>query len=506
MIRTAFLLGLLFAVPFGFHPAHSQAATGFDAQAASGIYNAALSFLAPRIVDPEPVSKLTEWGLRGLTALDPQLTVTTKDGAIVLASRKKTVFHADVPKDDTVAAWVPIAVQLTGAAAQSSGAVQRAGTAVIVQAFFDEMCNHLDPYTRYVAPVEAGEDREQRSGRAGIGITLVPKGAVVAVADVVRDGPAAAAGIRPGDVVVAIAGEPVRGLGASAVESMILGPEDTQFSLTWRGHDGKSHEANFSRTIVPAETVFAERSDTVLTIRIAGFNNTTDVHLAQRLQDGLAGDDPPDGIVIDLRGNRGGLLRQAVTVADEFLPDGLIVSTVGRAPDSDHVWRSTPGELGEGLPLIVLVDGHTASAAEVLAAALADRGRAVVVGSATFGKGLVQTIAQMPDGGELHVTWSRMLAPRGWPIQGLGVMPQVCTSLGTAVTEQELNALAAGSQPMLPSLAASRAARPPLTPARIQEIRNACPASEGRADDMAVARQLIANPAAYAAALLPPMR
>jgi carboxyl-terminal processing protease len=152
------------------------------------------------------------------------------------------------------------------------------------------------------------------------------------------------------------------------------------------------------------------------------------------------------------------------------------------------------------------VDGRTASAAEVLAAALADRGRAVVVGSSTYGKGLVQTIAPLPDGGELFVTWSRILAPRGWPIQGLGVMPQVCTSLGGGATQQQLNALADGNQTMAPVILVHRGARAPLTPARIQSIRDACPAAAGREDDLSVARDLIANPAAYAAALLPPMR
>ena len=506
MIRATLLFGLLLIDPFGVHPAHAQAAAGFDAQVATSVYTAALSFIAPRIVDPEPVSRLTQWGLLGITALDPAMMVGPRDGKVRLTAKDKLVFEIAAPNDELVANWVPVAIAVTKAAADASLGVRRAGTARIVQGFFDGLFNHLDPYSRYVPPSEAAEDREQRSGRAGIGISLVQKGAAVTVSEVIRDGPAATAGMRPGDVVLAIGGEAVRGLGASVVASMIAGPEDTSFTLTWRGRDGKSREFAFNRVLVPPETVFGARSGDVLIVRIAGFNNTTDIHLAQLLQDGMSGDNPPDGIVLDLRGNRGGLLRQAVTVADTFLPAGLIVSTIGRAPDSDHVWNSTPGELAEGVPLVVLVDGLTASAAEVLAASLADRGRAVVLGSVTFGKGLVQTIAPLPDGGELYVTWSRMLAPLGWPIQGLGVMPQVCTSLGGGSTQQQMNALAAGIQPMLAAIAANRNARPPLPPARIQAIRDACPAAEGRADDLSVARDLIANPAAYAAALMPPMR
>lgn len=506
MIRVALLLGLLFAVQVGAHPAHAQSAAGFDPQAATSVYTAALTFLTPRIVDAEPVSRLTQWGLQGITALDPLLVVGVRDGRLLLTAKDKTVFEIAAPRGETVAEWVPAAIAVTKAATDVSPALRRAGTGRIVQAFFDEMFNHLDPYSRYVPPTDAGEDRERRAGRAGIGIALVQRGPAVTVSEVIRDSPAAAAGMRPGDIVVAIGGESVRGLGASVVASMISGPEDTNFALTWRSRDGKSHESAFVRVLVPAETVFGQRSGDMLVVRIAGFNNTTDTHLAHLLQDGMSGDNPPDGIVLDLRGNRGGLLRQAVTVADTFLPEGLVTATIGRAPEANHVWNSTPGELAEGVPLVVLVDGLTASAAEVLAAALADRGRAVVVGSATFGKGLVQTIVPLPDGGELFITWSRILAPRGWPIQGLGVLPQVCTSLGGGSARQQVNALAGGRQSMQAAIDAHRGARPPLPLARIQAIRDACPAAEGRADDLSVARDLIANPAAYAAALLPPMR
>ena len=506
MIRIVLLLGVLLATQFGLHPAHAQPASGFDAQIATSVYAAALAFMVPRIVDPEPVSKLTQWGLQGITALDPGMTVGLTDGKLRLMARDKTVFEIAPPKDEAIANWVPAAVAVTKAAVEASPAVRRAGTVRIVQAFFDELFNHIDPYSRYVSPSEAGNDREQRSGRAGIGISVIQRGPAVVVGEVIRDGPAAVAGVRPGDTIIAIDGESVRRQDAASVSALVAGPEDTSFTMTWRGRDGRQHQEDFTRVLVPPETVFAERAGTVQIIRIAGFNTTTDTHLAHALQDALAGDRPPEGIVLDLRGNRGGLLRQAVTVADTFLPDGLVAATAGRAPDAAHVWNSTPGELAEGVPLVVVVDGRTASAAEVLAAALADRGRAVVVGSATYGKGLVQTIAPLPDGGELFVTWSRLLAPRGWPIQGLGVMPQVCTSLGGGSTQQQLNALAAGTQSMAAVIQVHRNARVPLTPARIQSIREACPAAAGREDDLSVARDLIANRAAYAAALLPPMR
>ena len=213
--------------------------------------------------------------------------------------------------------------------------------------------------------------------------------------------------------------------------------------------------------------------------------------------------------MIDLRGNRGGLLDQAVAVAGSLIDatsrnGGLIGSAVGRDPDADQIWRATGMGLGRTQPVVVLVDGRTASAAEVLAAALADDGRGVVVGSATFGKGLVQAATPLPDGGTLLVTWARLLAPLGWPLQALGVMPQICTSGTTDTVETELQALSAGQQPMDAAIRAARAARPGVTLDQILQIREACPAALGSSLDMQAAQFLVTTPPAYAAALIGP--
>jgi carboxyl-terminal processing protease len=213
-------------------------------------------------------------------------------------------------------------------------------------------------------------------------------------------------------------------------------------------------------------------------------------------------------VVVDLRGNRGGVLQQAVAAAAMLQANGVVAITSGRDPDAAHVFTADGRDLARYLPVVVLVDGGSASAAEILAASLADQRRAVVVGSSTLGKGLVQTILPLPDGGELLVTWSRVLAPLGWPIQALGVLPQVCTSLGQEALDRQLAALAQGRQPMAAALARERAARAPVPPAEALELRAACPAAVGPAAagqdaDLAAARFLISSPDAYATALLP---
>ncbi len=502
MIRISVLL-VLFAIARA--QAQTPVASGFDQDRLTTVYTEALTFIAPRILDPVSVPRLTVWGLQGLTALDPGLRVVAQDTRLQLFRQGQVVFDLPVPKDAAPETWARTAAVLTAASFPVSAPVRRAGAQGVIQSFFDQLFSRLDPYSRYVPPAEAGEDRARRAGRAGLGLTVAQRGALIEVQSVVRDSPAAIAGIRPGDVLAAIDEQRTRDQDPSTIGALLSGPEGTAVTLSWRGRDGRTRDARLMRMMVPPETVFAQRFADVLVLRITSFSTSTASHIALSVQDALAEPHPVDGIVLDLRDNRGGLLRQAVTAADSFLPEGVVATTVGRDPDSLKVWRSAEGELAENVPLVILVDGRTASASEILAAALADRGRAVVVGSATVGKGMVQTIDPLPDGGELFVTWSQTLAPLGWPIQGLGVLPQVCTSLGQDALSHQLAALSTGVQPMADVIRRSRAARVPVPVSEVLEIRAPCPAAEGRAADLATARVLIANPAAYAAALLAPM-
>lgn len=502
MIRISLLL-VLFVI--GGAQAEMQAVGRLDQDRLTAVYTEALTFIAPRIIDPVPVSRLTMWGLQGLTILDPDVGVIARNSRIQLFRRDQMEFDLPVPDSESPAAWAKVAVAVTAASLPFSPSIRRAGAQGIIQGFFDQMLGRLDPYSRYVAPVEASEDRARRGGRAGIGLTIGQNGKLIEVRAVVRDGPAAIAGIRQGDVLLAVDGQRTQDQDILTIAALLAGAEGSAVTLSWRARDGRAHDANLVRVMVPPETVFARRSDDVLVLRITGFSASTATHLALSVQDAMSEPRPLDGIVLDLRDNRGGLLRQAVTAADAFLPAGLVATTVGRDADAMNVWRSTEGELAENVPLVILVDGRTASAAEILAAALADRGRAVVVGSETVGKGMVQTIDPLPDGGELFVTWSQTLAPLGWPIQGVGVLPQVCTSLGDEALNRQLAALSTGFQPMAEALRRSRAARIPVSASEVLEIRAPCPASEARPEDLETARSLISNPAAYAAALLPPM-
>ena len=489
------LLVLLWMVPGTAH-----AAEAFDDTMAASVFGTALAFIAPRTLEVEGIPQLTEWGLRGLTAVDPAFVPEIREQEIRLLQAGKPVFSAPLPKGDDAEGWGVLAAKMAAAAVAASEPIRQAGTAGVISSFFDELFNHLDPYSRYVPPGAADTERDRRSGQAGLGITLIRAGGVVTIHEVTPSSPADDAGLRPGDRITSVDGRVVRGEDAATVAGWIAGPEGSVVRLGWRAR-GRPRTAMIERALVPPQTVTAERLDDVVLIHISGFSVDTDDQFSAALQAAFAGH-KVRGLVIDLRGNRGGLLRQAVSIAGQMILNGLVTTTAGRNPQSSHIWPGGSGEDGAmGRPIVVLVDGRTASAAEILAAALSDNGRAVVVGSATLGKGLVQTISPLPNGGELFVTWSRVLAPGGWPLQGLGIMPEVCTSMGEDSLRTQLAELLKGNQSLSAALARHNAARAPLPVAQVVELRNACPAAEGRDADLDAAGFLLDHPSAYQTAL-----
>lgn len=467
----------------------------------------ALEAVLERHLERASPADLGLWSLRGLEVLEPQLHPELQAGTLLLSEQDRLLAARPVPAlppdspPETVA--MPLAAALSAlfeAAWRASPALRRAGAEGMLRSAFEELFNHFDPYSRYLTPAEARAARIRRIGQAGLGLRLAAgRGREVVVATLAPDGPAAQAGLREGDRVLAIDGVPVSARELGLAATLLEGPADTPVSLRiQRGR--RRFEVTLRRVLVPPDSVHAEQRDGILWLRIDGFSNATDRKLAAALAEGIQ-PGRTRGVVLDLRGNRGGLLGQAVAVANTFLSGGVVAQTGGRHPDAVRIYVAGGPDLARGLPLVVLVDGRSASAAEIVAAALSDRGRAVVVGSATMGKGLIQAVVPLPNGGELLVTWSRVLAPRGWPIQGLGVLPELCTSLGAEATAAELQQLREGNAPMARVLARQRAARAPVPASEVAALRGACPPAEGRETDLAAARALIDMPEAYAAAL-----
>lgn len=288
----------------------------------------------------------------------------------------------------------------------------------------------LDPHSAYLDADQSRALNEASSGAyAGLGLEVVqqPDRSLLVIAPI-DDTPAARAGIRPGDVITAIDGKPINVDGVDMAIDSMRGPVGSQARLTVM-RESSSEPLQFTLT---RETIRVSSVRTRLLepdyayVRIATFQANTGLDLERKLKEIITENGSPlKGLVLDLRSNPGGLLNTAVEAADAFLDEGVIVSTRGRLPHSRSEMSAHKGDVIDGAPIAILVDGGTASAAEVLAGALRDHHRALVLGSPTFGKGSVQTVLPLDNGDSIKVTTARYYTPNGTSIQAAGIVPDV---------------------------------------------------------------------------------
>ncbi len=265
---------------------------------------------------------------------------------------------------------------------------------------------------------------------------------------------------------------------------------------------GLPHSYRLQRSLIILPTVIFSREDGVVVFHVSGFNQNTTQQLVEDLATAIREMGPRlHGIVLDLRGDPGGLLDQAVSLADVFLAKGPIVAAVGRNPASRQYFEASGDSIAPQIPIAVLVNGGSASASEIVAAALQDAGRAVVIGSASYGKGTVQTVLRLPNNGELTLTWAQLVAPSGYLLNEHGVVPTVCTSdleddgRSLQIALQRASELSAVS-PLTGHPRASLDERGWL------RLRGSCPARDSeRAIDVAVAERLLTDPVRYGQAV-----
>ena len=291
------------------------------------------------------------------------------------------------------------------------------------------MVSGLDPHSAYLTADEHQELQEGTSGEfGGLGIEITAEDGLIRIITPLDDSPAHDAGLLPGDVVTRVDGESVRDLTATEAAKRIRGQPGTAVTLTIR-REGEAGSLEFTivRDIVEIASVKSELVEPGFArIRVSRFQTQTGARLLEairRVEE--ANGSPLTGAVLDLRNNPGGILSGAVSVADAFLDDGLIVYTEGRDPDSREEYYAKPSDFLSGVPIVALVNGGSASAAEIVAGALQDRRRAVIAGSRTFGKGSVQTIVSLDDGSALKLTTSRYYTPSGHSIQARGIIPDI---------------------------------------------------------------------------------
>ena len=298
----------------------------------------------------------------------------------------------------------------------------------LIESAINGMLTALDPHSGYLDAKKYRDMQVQTKGEfGGLGIEVTMEDGLVKVVSPIDDTPAHRAGIQAGDVITHINSEPVLGMSlADAVERM-RGPVDTSIALTLRrpGRD-EPLDVSMARAVITISPVRWRAEGDIGYLRVTAFNEQTEANLRTAIED-LQSELGPSikGVVLDLRNNPGGLLEQAVAVADVFLDRGEIVSTRGRRSDSIQRFNARRGDLIEGRPIVVLINGGSASASEIVAGALQDHDRAIVMGTQSFGKGSVQTIMPLPGHGAIRLTTARYYTPAGTSIQAKGILPDI---------------------------------------------------------------------------------
>lgn len=320
----------------------------------------------------------------------------------------------------------------------------------LIEAAVNGMLTALDPHSSYLDAESFKYMNEQTKGKfGGLGIEVTMDNGLVKVVTPIDDTPAVKAGLKAGDYITHIDGETVIGLNLNEAVSKLRGKVGTRVKLSIRRANAKPFDVTIKRSEVKIQSVKTEiKNDDILYIRISSFAEDNDKMIDKAMKDAQKKlKDKLTGVVIDVRNNPGGLLDQAVNVSDLFLDKGEIVSTRSRNEEDTVKYTAQPGDIAKGLPIVVIINEGSASASEILAGALQDHHRAVILGEKSFGKGSVQTVIPLGEYGAMRLTTARYYTPSGHSIQAKGIEPDVVVkpakvelleSYGLNITEAEL--------------------------------------------------------------------
>ena len=323
-----------------------------------------------------------------------------------------------------------------------SGYVEEVDDSELIEAAINGMLTSLDPHSSYLSPQAAQRMRVSTSGEfGGLGIEVTQEEGWVKVVSPMDGTPADAAGILAGDYITAVDGESVLGLTLDEAVRMMRGPVGAEIIVTIvREEEPEPFDVSIIRDTIKLTAVRSRTEGKAVVVRITTFNEQT----FPNLRDGIAeqveaagGLDNVDGFVLDLRNNPGGLLSQAIYVSDAFLEEGEITSTRGRSVADGDRFNASAGDLAEGKPIVVLINGGSASASEIVAGALQDHRRAIVVGTNSFGKGSVQTVIPLRGEGAMRLTTARYYTPSGRSIQALGISPDIIVDQPRRVVDED---------------------------------------------------------------------
>jgi len=299
----------------------------------------------------------------------------------------------------------------------------------LIENAINGMLTGLDPHSSYLNAKTFRDMQVQTRGEfGGLGIEVTQENGYIKVISPIDDTPASRAGVKAGDLVTAIDGRTVQGLSLNEAVEKMRGTPNTRIVLTIRREGAeKPLELTLVREVIKIRVVRSRlEGGDVAYMRISSFTEQTEASLRRAFNELRAeAGDKLRGVILDLRNNPGGLLDQSIAVSDNFLDRGEIVSTRSRQAEDGQRWNAKPGDMTGGLPVVVLINGGSASASEIVAGALQDHRRAVLVGVRSFGKGSVQTVSPLPGAGGMRLTTARYYTPSGRSIQALGITPDV---------------------------------------------------------------------------------
>jgi carboxyl-terminal processing protease len=462
------------------------------------------------------MANLAMASLQQLTSLDPDVAAVQIGDQVNLDVRQEVVDSFAIKPDMKAGQWGKLVAKATAGAIDRSDKLQKLPIEKIYQAELTGVISKLDPFSRYDGPDQAAEKRASRDGFGGLGINISVEDGTVRIVSVIHYTPAERMGLKRDDLIQTIDGQSTKGLSQNDVVNLLRGPVGSQVTLNVSrvvesSADNEPAKAadqaprqSFSVALVRAhvvpETVAAHREGDIAYIRIYSFNAGTEEGLKHAILDAQSEIGPRlAGYILDLRDNPGGLLNQSVAVSNLFLTGGRIVSTQGRHPDSHQFFEASGNDITDGKPIAVLIDGNSASAAEIVTAALQDNDRAAVIGSNSYGKGTVQTVLDMPNKGTVTLTWARYHAPSGYTLHHLGVLPTICT-VGKHSADAVMKDLALGRLPAIPT--DKRNATSPDDTAGLDALRKTCPArTEDDPIDLEVAKRLLHQPNLFAEAV-----
>lgn len=480
---------------------HHAGYESFDTAEAAKLFAAGYAEISDVYIEDVDVPSLTLAGLEELAEMDPKLGILETPGFIELSIDGRHIRAFAIPRDtgDTDA-WGRLTASVIQDGLRYSTTLQDLPVNELYKTVFEGTLSKLDRYSRYASAEKAAENRAQRSGFGGIGVHIRGTEAGVEILSVVEGGPAHGGGLREGDVILAVDGHSALNMDQKKVVNLLRGRIDTSLDLliapAEASQTGTKAVTLTRRHIVP-QTVYYERDGDAAYIRISSFNKETADSLREVIERAQKEIGPElSGYILDLRDNRGGLLSQAVAVADLFIDEGPIVSTRGRHPDSHQSFDAGARAVDSQRPILVLVNGASASASEIVASALQDSRRAVVVGSASFGKGSVQTVLSLPNQGALTLTWARFHAPSGYALSRRGVLPNICTSKIDQETDVIVAALDTGD--LIVDRALYSRQIDPFDEETIDTFREECPTHrEMHRSDLDVAHRLLSDDKLY---------